>query len=134
VPRIDVLNVPAGGVDLEVFDQEVDRARQARAGGDPSAAASLLRRALALWRGPVCDGLSSPFLDAQRDRLNEWPPPPEATSSSSRAGLPGPRLRRHRPGHRQAAAPQADLSRRSLRRRGARQAARATIPQMRWLT
>ena len=66
-----LLTVPAGGVDLEVFDEEVDRARQARAAGDPSAAAGLLRRALALWRGPVCDGLSSPFLDAQRDRLSE---------------------------------------------------------------
>lgn len=66
-----LLTVPPGGVDLEVFDQEVDRARRARVAGDPSAAARLLRGALARWRGPVCDGLSSPFLDAQRDRLNE---------------------------------------------------------------
>jgi DNA-binding SARP family transcriptional activator len=66
-----LLTVPAGSVDLEMFEQEVDRARQARAAGDPSAAVGLLRRALALWCGPVCDGLSSPFLDAQRDLLNE---------------------------------------------------------------
>ena len=30
-----------------------------------------LHAALKLWRGPVCDGLYSPFLDAQRDRLAE---------------------------------------------------------------
>jgi tetratricopeptide (TPR) repeat protein len=58
-------------VDLEVFDKDVGRARQARGAGDPATAVALLRGALALWRGPVCDGLSSPFLDAQRDRLNE---------------------------------------------------------------
>ena len=34
-------------------------------------AAGALHHALSLWRGPVCDGLSSPFLDAQRDRLAE---------------------------------------------------------------
>jgi DNA-binding SARP family transcriptional activator/tetratricopeptide (TPR) repeat protein len=66
-----LLTVPAGGVDLELFDQEVDRARQARAARDLAAATGLLRGALARWRGPVCDGLSSPFLDAQRERLNE---------------------------------------------------------------
>ena len=34
-------------------------------------AAEALHSALALWRGPVCDGLSSPFLDAHADRLDE---------------------------------------------------------------
>jgi len=62
-----------------------------------------------------------------------WPPPPEATSRSSPAVLPRPRLRRNRPGHRQAAAPQADLPGRGIRRRGARQTAcsgrRRPLPQ-----
>ena len=38
--------------------------------GSPASTAAL-HAALGLWRGPVCDGLSSPFLDAQRDRLAE---------------------------------------------------------------
>jgi tetratricopeptide (TPR) repeat protein len=63
--------VPAGGLDLTTFDREVDRARKARAAGDSALAAEILRAALGLWRGPLCDGLTSPFLDAQRDRLEE---------------------------------------------------------------
>lgn len=66
-----LLTVPAGRLDLEVFDREVDRARKARTEGDLSAAADGLRSALALWRGPACEGLTSRFLDAQRDQLGE---------------------------------------------------------------
>jgi len=66
-----LLSVPAGRLDLEIFDREVDRARKARTEGDLSVAADGLRSALALWRGPACEGLASPFLDAQRDRLGE---------------------------------------------------------------
>jgi DNA-binding SARP family transcriptional activator/tetratricopeptide (TPR) repeat protein len=66
-----VLTVPAGGLDLEAFDREVDTARKARTAGDLASAAEVLRSALGLWRGPLCDGLTSPFLDAQRGRLEE---------------------------------------------------------------
>jgi DNA-binding SARP family transcriptional activator len=66
-----LLTVPPGRVDLEIFDLEVDQARRARAGGDLPTAATGLRSALALWRGPACEGLTGPFLDAQRDRLGE---------------------------------------------------------------
>src|SRR5215469_15422927 len=66
-----VLAVPTGGLDLDSFDREVDTARKARAVGDLVSAAEVLRSALGLWRGPLCDGLASPFLDAQRDRLEE---------------------------------------------------------------
>jgi DNA-binding SARP family transcriptional activator len=66
-----LLTVPAGRVDLEIFDRDVDQARRARTDGDLPAAAAGLRSALALWRGPACEGLTSPFLDAQRDRLGE---------------------------------------------------------------
>ena len=54
-----------------MFHHELGRARAARAAGDLREAAAALHAALRLWRGPVCDGLSSPFLDAQRDRLAE---------------------------------------------------------------
>src|SRR5437773_566750 len=64
-----LLSVPAGGLDLEVFDREVGRARAARAEGDLRVAAQALRTALQLWRGPAFDGLASPLLDAERDRL-----------------------------------------------------------------
>ena len=66
-----LLSVPAGRLDLEIFDREVDRARKARTEGDLSVAADGLRSAVALWRGPACEGLTSPCLDAQRDRLGE---------------------------------------------------------------
>lgn len=66
-----VLSVPAGGLDLGTFDREVDAARKARGAGDLATAAELLRAALGRWRGPLCDGLTSPYLEAQRDRLEE---------------------------------------------------------------
>ena len=66
-----LLTLPAGALDLEVFERELGRARAARAAGDLAQAAAALHAALGLWRGPVCDGLSSPYLDAQRDRLAE---------------------------------------------------------------
>ena len=43
----------------------------AKATGQLQEAADALHSVLGLWRGPVCDGLSSPFLDAQADRLAE---------------------------------------------------------------
>jgi DNA-binding SARP family transcriptional activator len=66
-----VLAVPTGGLDLDAFEREVEAARKARAAGDLASAAEMLRSALGRWRGPLCDGLASPFLDAQRDRLEE---------------------------------------------------------------
>ncbi len=66
-----VLTVPDGGLDLTAFDTELRRARSARGRGDPRAAADALRAASRLWKGPVCAGLSSPWLDAERDRLAE---------------------------------------------------------------
>jgi DNA-binding SARP family transcriptional activator/Tfp pilus assembly protein PilF len=66
-----LFTVPPGGVDLELFDTELAAARTARARNDLAGAADALRRALLLYRGPLCDGLSSPLLDAQRDGLAE---------------------------------------------------------------
>jgi DNA-binding SARP family transcriptional activator/tetratricopeptide (TPR) repeat protein len=66
-----LLTLPPGALDLDLFVQELARARTARAAGQLQEAAAALHAALELWRGPVCDGLSSPFLDAQADRLAE---------------------------------------------------------------
>jgi len=66
-----LLTLPAGALDLHVFEGELSRARAARQAGRPREAAEALHSALALWRGPVCEGLSSPFLDGQADRLAE---------------------------------------------------------------
>jgi DNA-binding SARP family transcriptional activator len=65
------LTLPKRALDLDVFEGELSRARAARAAGELRKAADALHSALGLWRGPVCDGLSSPFLDAQADRLDE---------------------------------------------------------------
>jgi len=65
------LTVPKRALDLDVFEGGLSRARAARAAGQLQEAAEALHSALGLWRGPVCDGLSSPFLDAQADRLDE---------------------------------------------------------------
>ncbi|MFC9876188.1 AfsR/SARP family transcriptional regulator [Nocardia salmonicida] len=66
-----MLDVPGGGLDLDVYDSAVAQARDARAAGDLAGATEQLRSASSLWRGPLCDGLNSPFLNAERDRLAE---------------------------------------------------------------
>ncbi|MGW6056760.1 AfsR/SARP family transcriptional regulator [Streptomyces sp. NPDC055189] len=67
-----LLRVPAGGLDLEVLTEQVERGRSARAAGDSPAAAEALRAALRLWRGRLCEGLAGPLLDAERGRLEEY--------------------------------------------------------------
>jgi DNA-binding SARP family transcriptional activator/tetratricopeptide (TPR) repeat protein len=66
-----LLALPPGCLDLDEFEREVAHARTAQATGHLREAAQALHSALGLWRGRVCDGLSSPFLDAQADRLDE---------------------------------------------------------------
>ncbi|MFL6160608.1 MAG: AfsR/SARP family transcriptional regulator [Jatrophihabitantaceae bacterium] len=66
-----LFKAPPGSLDLDVFDNRLATARAARAVGELAKAAAELHAALQLWRGPVCDGLSSPLLDAQRERLSE---------------------------------------------------------------
>ncbi len=63
--------VPPGGLDLQVFESEVARARAARAEGDLQRASDVLHAALKLWRGPLCEGLVGPGLTAERERLGE---------------------------------------------------------------
>ncbi|HET6210622.1 MAG TPA: BTAD domain-containing putative transcriptional regulator [Jatrophihabitans sp.] len=63
--------VPPDELDLIRFDEHVSTARAARAAGDLARASGELHAALRMWRGPVCQGLFSPDLDAQRERLAE---------------------------------------------------------------
>ncbi|MEV4641209.1 BTAD domain-containing putative transcriptional regulator [Actinoplanes sp. NPDC049548] len=64
-------SLPPGCLDLEVFDREIARARSARAAGELPEAAQAVHAALQLWRGPAFDGLTSPLLDVERERLGE---------------------------------------------------------------
>ncbi|MGW7416184.1 AfsR/SARP family transcriptional regulator [Streptomyces sp. NPDC054863] len=66
-----LLTVPAGGLDWEVLTEQLERGRSARAAGDLPTAAEALHAALKLWQGRLCEGLASPLLDAERDRLEE---------------------------------------------------------------
>jgi DNA-binding SARP family transcriptional activator len=66
-----LLTLPAGALDLDEFERELSRAHAERARGQLREAADSLRSALGFWRGLPCEGLSSPFLDAQADRLAE---------------------------------------------------------------
>lgn len=59
-----MIDVPRHHIDAFRFDELTEEAHAALAHDDPAAAANLLDRALALWRGPALDGLDLP--DAQR--------------------------------------------------------------------
>ena len=65
------LMVDPDRLDLLMFDRAVHAAREARASGDLAGAAQAWHAGLRLWRGSVCEGLDSPLLDAERDRLAE---------------------------------------------------------------
>ncbi|WP_263302477.1 AfsR/SARP family transcriptional regulator [Streptomyces purpurogeneiscleroticus] len=67
-----VLSVPAGSLDLETATGLVRRGRAARAAEDWPAAAEAFHGALRLWRGRLCEGLTSPLLDAERERLEDY--------------------------------------------------------------
>ncbi|WP_107772788.1 BTAD domain-containing putative transcriptional regulator [Nocardioides sediminis] len=59
-------------LDAEVFEDLVDRAREALGMGDPARAAALLRDALSLWRGEVLSDLGPPdFAETTVARLGE---------------------------------------------------------------
>lgn len=66
-----VLAVPADGLDADVFQDRVRRARSEWTDGRLAPAAAELRGALAMWRAEALAGLSGPVFDAARDRLTE---------------------------------------------------------------
>jgi DNA-binding SARP family transcriptional activator len=66
-----LLDLSHSSLDLATFEELVEQAKKARSGRKDAEAARLLHSALDLWHGPVCSGLRSPLLDAERDRLHE---------------------------------------------------------------
>lgn len=58
-------------VDLHLFSRHVQVAATERSAGELGAAAGELRKALALWRGPVLNGTGGPILDAASTVLEE---------------------------------------------------------------
>lgn len=67
-----VLRVGEGELDVWRFEHLVAEGRQALAASDAARAATLLRRALALWRGPaLADVMYEPFAQAEAARLEE---------------------------------------------------------------
>lgn len=58
-------------LDTRAFARQVTEARTAMSEGRPTQALDSLRSALALWRGPVLDGLERRVLEAQATALNE---------------------------------------------------------------
>jgi DNA-binding SARP family transcriptional activator/tetratricopeptide (TPR) repeat protein len=66
--RLDVL---AGQLDMQVFGQGVAEAERVARDGRLAEAVDLLRRALALWRGPALGGETSPLLRSKAVRLDE---------------------------------------------------------------
>jgi predicted ATPase/DNA-binding SARP family transcriptional activator len=66
------LTVPAGEIDAPAFEELVAAGRARLAAGDHTEAAGLLRRALALWRGPaLADVADAEFAAAAIARLSE---------------------------------------------------------------
>jgi WD40 repeat protein/DNA-binding SARP family transcriptional activator len=66
------LNVGPGELDAERFEQLVERGRAALSAGRPEEAGALLRKALALWRGPpLADLAFEPFAQVEIARLEE---------------------------------------------------------------
>jgi tetratricopeptide (TPR) repeat protein len=58
------LDVPGEDIDARVFEAQVHEAERAAMAGMPGQAAATLRSALALWRGPLLDGMPGPVLEA----------------------------------------------------------------------
>jgi DNA-binding SARP family transcriptional activator len=66
------LRVEEGELDVWRFEHRAAEGRQALAVGDPARAATLLRHALALWRGSaLADVMYEPFARAEAARLEE---------------------------------------------------------------
>ncbi|HEU5156829.1 MAG TPA: BTAD domain-containing putative transcriptional regulator [Streptosporangiaceae bacterium] len=69
VPPGYLLRAGPGEIDVLEFEQGLSEARAAADDGDPRRAASLLREALGLWRGPALEGF--PGLAVEATRLEE---------------------------------------------------------------
>jgi DNA-binding SARP family transcriptional activator len=66
------LRAPPGMIDAKLAENLIVCGRRELSGGDPAAAAPLLRRALNLWRGPALHEFADrPFAAAEASRLDE---------------------------------------------------------------
>lgn len=66
------LRLPGQAFDVSVASHLARQAEQMRVQGDLEHARIFLRQALGLWEGEPLAGVSGPFADAQRVRLEEW--------------------------------------------------------------
>jgi DNA-binding SARP family transcriptional activator len=66
-----LIQLEAGQLDVEVFTNRAARADRLAESGDPAGAADELAAALALWRGPALDGVTTPYLRTAAQRLEE---------------------------------------------------------------
>lgn len=66
-----VLDIAPTAVDIWEYERKIREARAARIDGDLTRAARTLDEALKAWRGPFCEGLPSPALELERERLEE---------------------------------------------------------------
>ncbi|TDC10247.1 tetratricopeptide repeat protein [Nonomuraea longispora] len=66
-----ILRLRPGQVDAVLFGERVAEAHRARRSGDDRQAVRLLDQALLMWRGIALSGLSGPFVEKERDRLEQ---------------------------------------------------------------
>ncbi|MBO0651912.1 tetratricopeptide repeat protein [Streptomyces triculaminicus] len=66
------IRVPVDGLDIDVAERLAAEADKAHGSGDRLRARELMNDALALWDGEPLAGLSGPYADTQRARLEEW--------------------------------------------------------------
>ncbi|WP_327592665.1 AfsR/SARP family transcriptional regulator [Streptomyces chartreusis] len=66
-----LLHIQPDTVDLNRFKEATAKAREARSTGDLDAAANLLSKGLAMWRGEALAGVPGPFAGQQRSVLGE---------------------------------------------------------------
>ncbi|MFI7131217.1 BTAD domain-containing putative transcriptional regulator [Nonomuraea sp. NPDC050153] len=66
-----VLSLPSAQVDGSLFTEQVSEALRARRDGDDLQALHLLDQAMAMWHGTALSGLSGPFAEAERARLDD---------------------------------------------------------------
>ncbi|MEV0186073.1 BTAD domain-containing putative transcriptional regulator [Streptomyces sp. NPDC050625] len=66
-----LLHVQPDAVDLNIFKETTAKAREARSAGELAAAANLLSKGLAMWKGEALAGVPGPFASQQRNVLGE---------------------------------------------------------------
>lgn len=65
------LDLDSSQVDMHLFRSGIERARQLQRTGERAGALSEVERALTLWRGTPMNGLSGPFAELERARLEQ---------------------------------------------------------------